>query len=368
MKEKKIGILTFHRVYNYGAVIQAYALQKVLDNQGYNSEIIDFTQRKQKDYTNIISIRNGIKRYIKTILLLCVCGKRIIRKKRFDAFIENKMQKSLRKYINSEQIKDTNNLYDIFLIGSDQVWNTKKTSDTSPVYFLSFVKSKKKIAYAPSVGIAEKNDLVEYKTELEKFSSISCREKGGATVLSNLLGRDVPVVLDPTLLATRDLYDEISNIEYESNYILYYTLDGKDKCTNNMDILCELKKKFNLELKIISPEWPFHKKYGEDVIDAGPEEFLSLIKNAALVCTTSFHGTALSLEFERPFYVLEGRKIKDERKRSILELVGATDRIISNLEEVKLLDSYKMDYKYISENMNSLRKKSKEYLMNALQE
>lgn len=364
---KKIGLITFHRVYNYGAVIQAYALQQVLLKEGYDCTIIDFSKKKQRDFTNVISTRNGFKRFVKTVMMFPIYTKRNARKLKFDHFINYILKLTDKTYKTEISIEQIKNDYDTFLIGSDQVWNVKKESDTSSVYFLSFVSDKKRISYAPSIGISNMESLKDYKSDLEKFDHISCREKGGASELTKLLEREVPVVLDPTLLATRDLYDDVCKLKYESNYILYYTLDGKDRCNNNMDILCELKKKFNLELKIIAPEWPFHDGYGEDVIDAGPEEFLSLIKNAALVCTNSFHGTALSLEFEKPFYVLEGRSIKDERKRSILEQVGATERIISSVEEVKFIDSYKMNYETITKNIDMLRESSRKYLMEALQ-
>lgn len=363
---RKIGLITFHRVYNYGAVIQAYALQQVLIKEGYDCTIIDFSKKKQRDFTNVISTRNGIKRFIKTAMMLPIYTERIARKIKFDHFINHKLKLTDITYETEISIEQIKNDYDIFLIGSDQVWNVKKESDTSSVYFLSFVSDKKRISYAPSIGVSNMENLKDFKADLEKFNHISCREKGGASELTKLLKKEVPIVLDPTLLATRDLYDDISKISYENNYILYYTLDGIDKRKNNMDILCELKKKFNLELKIIAPEWPFHKEYGEDIIDAGPEEFLSLIKNATLVCTTSFHGTALSLEFEKPFYVLESCNIEDERKRSILEQVGATERIISSVEEVKLIDSYKMNYDTISKNIDMLRESSRNYLMDAL--
>ena len=364
---KKIGLITFHRVYNYGAVIQAYAMQQVLKNEGYDCVIIDFSKRKQLDFTNVISTRNGFKRFVKTLMMLPIYSKRNERKRKFDHFIGDKLILTKKTYESESTMEDMENDFDVFLVGSDQVWNVRKESDTSEAYFLSFVHDKKKVSYASSIGISNERDLRRYKSELEGFSHISCREKGGAAELAKLLGIEVPVVLDPTLLATRDLYDKVSGIKCDGDYILYYTLHGKDKCNENMEVLCELKKKFNLKLKIIAPEWPYHKEFGEDVIDAGPEDFLSLIKNAALVCTTSFHGTALSLEFEKPFFVLENRNINDERKRSILEQVGAMDRIISSVEEVRNISSYKMNYENVSKRLSELRKQSKDYLIKALQ-
>lgn len=362
-----IGILTFHRVYNYGAAIQAYALQRFLNDNGYENEIIDFSKKKQKDYTNVISVRNGAKRFIKTMMLVPVIKERIIRKQKFDDFFKFQLRLSDTQYIDENSLKEVNEKYDVFLIGSDQVWNIKKNSDFSLAYFLDFAgNDKKRITYAPSIGIADYDDLIKFRKLLQHFDALSCREAGGTKLLRKLTGKDVTNVLDPTLLVAKDSLLEITKKLKCKPYILYYSLDGYDKKNNNMDLLKYLSDKYTLDLKIITPEWPFHKQYGTDVRDVGPEDFLSLIRNAVLVCTNSFHGTALALKFERPLYVLENINIKDERKRSILEQVNAADRIISSIEDLKRFDTYKMDYEIIREKMNELEQKSRDYLINAL--
>lgn len=367
-KKIKIGILTFHNVYNYGAVLQAYALQQYMNCNGFENEIINFSRRKQKDLTDIVSTRNGIKRFIKSLLLLPVLSQRIVRKKKFDDFINHRLYLSKKVYNEKSDISDTNSLYSTFVIGSDQVWNVRKKSDTSLVYFLKFAdNNKKKIAYAPSVGISTINELQSYKEELLKFDFISCREFGGARELSKLLNKDVPVVLDPTLLIQSEVLMKLSDKADEEKYILYYSLDGFDKRKHNMEILDELKKKFNLKLKIITPEWPFHRKYGDDIVNAGPEEFITLIKNAELVCTTSFHGTALAIKFERPLFVLEDKDTPDERKRSLLNQLGIENRIISCMDDVNKNRSYYMDYVDITKKLNKLQKQSSEYLINSLE-
>lgn len=364
----KIGILTFHRVYNYGAVIQAYSLQKFLAEKKYYSEIIDFSQPKQRDYTNIYSFRNGVKRFIKTIMLTGIIAKRIKRKQKFDLFFDNEMVLSKNRFIKESKLSVQSRGYDTFIVGSDQVWNVTKKSDTSTAYFLRFAnEGKKRIAYAPSIGTATKEELAEYKNDLEKFNAISCREKGGAEILSSLVRRQVEMVLDPTLLVDiQDLLKLTIEIK-EQPYILYYSLDGYDKRNNNMDILVALKRKFNLELKIITPEWPFHKKCGEDIIDAGPKEFLTFIRNAAMVCTNSFHGTALAIKFGKPFYVLERGNIRDERKRSLLEQLGIALRNIADVEDIKRIDTYAIDYSEVNNRLEQLRKLSSQYLCSALE-
>ena len=111
----KIGILTFHRVYNYGAVIQAYCTQKIIDDLDIDNEIIDYTILKQKDFTDLYSRRNGLKRFFKTLLLIPFHSERFSRKKKFDAFI-NSMRLSDKKYIENEDLSETNKIYDCFII------------------------------------------------------------------------------------------------------------------------------------------------------------------------------------------------------------------------------------------------------------
>lgn len=367
MVNEKIGVITFHEVYNYGAVIQAYALQKFLDDNGFKNEIVDFSPKKQKDYTNIYSIRNGFKRFIKTLMLTPANTQRIVRKKRFDNFLEDYLTLSQEKYEDSTSLEKANENYQTFIVGSDQVWNVTKKSDTSSAYFLRFVgDNKKRIAYAPSIGNATLEELKVYREDLKRFNALSCREKGGSSLVSKLVGSDVKVVLDPTLLIDRNSLLGLTETTKEVPYILYYSLDGYDKRTNNMDILLLLKRKFGLALKIVTPEWPFHKEFGEDIINAGPKEFLSLIKNAEIVCTNSFHGTALAIKFERPLYVLEEFSAEDERKRSILEQLKIENRNISSIEDVKMIRSYEMDYTSINKKLKILRDDSSRYLINAL--
>ena len=361
----KIGVLTFHRVYNYGAVIQAYCTQKIIDDLGIDNEIIDYTIPKQKDYTDLYSKKNGIKRLIKTLLLIPFHSERVSRKKKFDLFI-NSMRLSDRCYLKSRSLYETNENYDCFLVGSDQVWNVTKKAESSDAYFLNFVnKGKRKISYASSIGVATYQDLIKKQQYLKQFNMISCREKGGAEILSRVIGEKVQTVLDPTLLVKKsELLSITSKFESEP-YILYYSLDGFDKRIRNLDLLKKISDKFGLIIKFITPEWPCHK-YGEDLRDVGPIEFLSLIMNATIVCTNSFHGTALSIKLETPFYVLEGKNIVDERKRSILRQLNLENRIISSCEEIDEIEDYNINFENINIELSKLIETSNLYLKKAL--
>jgi hypothetical protein len=357
----KIGILTFHRVYNYGAVLQAYCTQKILDDLNIENEIIDFSVPKQKDYTDLYSTKNGLKRFLKTLLLIPLHKKRLLRVRKFEYFIEN-LNMSEETYYSSNELSKTNNFYDSFMVGSDQVWNVRKKAEFSDAYFLNFVEEGKyKFSYASSVGIADYNDLLPKKNLLSRFDAISCRESGGTQVLKKLTGKDVKNVLDPTLLVDKMQLDKITNECKKSGYLFYYSLDGHDKKDRNIGILLFLCEKYNLKLKILTPEWPYHS-CGEDLVDIGPEDFLGLIANADLVCTNSFHGTAISIKLNVPFFVLEDKKSFDERKRSILLQLGLEDRIISSKEDVYNFEEYAINYNKVNAKLEELREQSYAYL------
>lgn len=367
----KIGILTFHKAYNYGACLQAYALQKAVEAYGCDVEIIDYITDSQKDYTALYTKRNGPKSIIKNILLLPFHKKRKLRYKRFNLFYDEEYCVSASSFAFPDELKKIQDYYDKYITGSDQIWNPTKKAEVSPVYFLSFVlNNKKKIAYAPSIGCSEEKDLAPFVKYIEEFHHISCREQRGSQILENLLHEKVPVVIDPTLLIDRQTYFDLIDKKTEKPvrtgpYLFYYSLNGFDKRRENLEILFHLSQRFHLKIISLTPEWPIQTKGIEPVLDAGPAEFLSLIKHAALVCTTSFHGTALSIALERPFYVLEAYSGNDDRKRSLLHFLNLEDRIIKSGNGVL---SYCLDYEnsHITDRLNELRQRSLKYLEHAL--
>lgn len=363
----KIGILTFHRVYNYGAVLQAYSTQKILEGLNIENELIDFSIPRQKDFTSLYSTKNGFKRFVKTMLLLPLHSKRAARVKKFDDYI-SRLNLSAKTYYREEELFETNNLYDGFMVGSDQVWNVRKKAESSDAYFLNFASDDKlKFSYATSIGTSDINDLSQKKPYIDKFAALSCREIGGTKILQKLTNKDVKNVLDPTLLVEKKCLQSIAKENNMKPYLFYYSLDGYDKKDKHKEILLELCKKFDLELKLLTPEWPYHN-YGEDIVDAGPEDFLGLISNASLVCTNSFHGTALSIKLNTPFFVLESRQSNDERKRSILEQLNLKNRIISDVGDIENFDGLEIDYEVVNKKLSDLQEYSMQYLKGVLLE
>lgn len=365
----KLGIVTFHAVYNYGAVLQAYSLQKVFSDMGIDSEIIDFRRKEQVDYTSLYSKRRGIKSYIKNVMILPFHNKRKKRKNKFDGFIDKELVKSAEIYTSEEALYKVNDIYDVFFTGSDQVWNTKKEKDYSSAYFLDFVNSDNlnRYAYAASLGVSEKKDLAMQEEMLKKYRKISCREKRGVDIVTDITQGDVELVLDPTLLVDRKhLSKYVNKTISDKPYLFYYSLDGFDKRKNNLDMIYSLANKFKLEVKLVTPEWVYTGKKGEQCVTAGIEDFLTLLANAELVCTNSFHGTALSIKFNKNFYVLEEYDGKDDRKITILEELGLLDRCLSNISDIDNIKDYVIDYCDVNNKLEDKREKSLAFLQECL--
>ena len=292
----KIGILTFHRVYNYGAVLQSYALQKVIKQLGYDVEIIDYWC----DYIyRPYSIEN-FKTKSFTDYIMGICGRIIynFRKKKTKRF-----QKSIQysPKVNQNNIKALNDRYDLFLVGSDQVWNYPLTNfDTT--YLLDFITdNNKKVSYAASFGVKTIDDKYKetYAKLLSEFSSISVRESTGVSIVRELINKDVPMVADPVILLTSDEWESLAHMPKEKGYILVCQLGFSSSTINFVEMLSKKTNK-----KVISLPFPMGKfipcKWG---LTKGPADLIGLIKNADYIVTSSFHGALLSIMFEKKFFV-----------------------------------------------------------------
>ena len=352
----KIGVLTFHRAYNYGAVIQAYSIQNVIEDIGYDCEIIDYVNKQQISYYTPLVYSNGVRKFVKDLIFIGYL-KQIKKKNRlFDQFIEKEIKKSK---------KSCNNEFDAFVVGSDQVWNPIHSNDFRKAYVLDFVDDNHlKLAYAPSIGAASLEDLSAYKNYINEFKELSCREQRGAEVLKQLTDRDVQVLLDPTLIVEKSkLHFLADKAKSENeNYIFYYTLDGFDKRKNGVKLLKDISKLYDMKVKVIAPTWPKMFSGFENIMDASPEKFLNLIKNASLVCTNSFHGMALSIDYKKEFFVLEEYDGKDDRKISLLKKVGLEERMTTDIKDISKLKDKAIDYSKVDSMLQDLKEKSINYL------
>lgn len=293
----KIGILTFHRAANYGAVLQAYALQQYLLSLGHDVEVIDYrcVPVEQMHSGHYFLYCKGIKNKCKQFLRSPVKRKK---RKLFDDFIQRKIHLSTVKKIRKETIsQDLKGQYDVVISGSDQIWNPYLTQGDN-TYLLDFADADvEKISYAASIGL---NQLPEeyksmYQTQLGRFAQISVREKQGQMLIRKLVERDCKVVLDPTLLISAEKWKTFMKRPSLREYVLLYTIKSSPLL---LEEAIQIAEKKNLPIIYISDS--IARKKGITYIPyATPEEWVGLFAEASHVVTNSFHGVAFSINFNK---------------------------------------------------------------------
>ena len=367
MNKKRIGILTMHRVQNYGSALQAYALQEYINRLGYDAELIDyiFPNGKHKQ-------RRSLKKSIKSTLFKWIFCLPILRKnKRFARFYSDYYKCSEQRFDNPQGLMQYEYPYDILMTGSDQVWNPIHIlTDTS--FFLPFAHPHTpKVAYAPSFSVAsvpeEFNAAI--RSYVEGYSHISVREKSGIDIIKALIDKEVSLVCDPTLLLTKEDWGalaERSDYKIEGPYILVYVLSYAYNPYPEINAIIE-KVQQELGLPLILLDAPFLDmkfKNARFIKDAGPLDFLHLVKNASFIITTSFHGTAFALNLGIPFYsVIKDRSGFDTRMMDLIDAVDADRAIVYDEPIDKPLT---MDFENIEKRVAEMRQHSQAYIKNSL--
>ena len=297
-KIMRIGILTFHRADNYGAVLQAFALQEYLRLNGHKVEIIDYRAEAISNVYKLLPKKNFSKNILKSFISLPF---RFIRAKLF----ENFRLKMLFISENSFSEKKTEFLdYDAIFFGSDQIWNPKITKGFDKVFWGDLkVKGKPlKIAYAASAGddlnVLKSNESL--KTLLDNFDMISLRESYLTDFLSGIADKTPETVLDPTFLLSEKRWEEIACAKNKKKYLLLYQMNFNRKAR----ILAEkIAKKRNLKIVEIWNGFNLARSLKSKLF-VSPQKFIDLFKNADFVVTTSFHGTAFSIIYRKNFYYI----------------------------------------------------------------
>lgn len=363
---KKIGILTMHKVQNYGSALQAYALLHALEGLQTNSVLIDY---KFPNSTKR-SVRTTLRRFFVNLLSGFVFTRK---KKRFQSFYQTYFKCTPKVYSTPEELQKGDFNFDIYMTGSDQVWNPCHVKDDTS-FLLPFANNEAtKLAYAASFATTEIPPHLKdkYSELLSEYKAISVREKSGITLAESLTGKKAELVCDPTLLLSKEEWSNLANQvpqrikePYILAYILTYAYNPYPEIDN---IINEIQNKLNLKLVILNGSIKDLKRKNSIVIkDAGPLEFLNLIKNASFIITTSFHGTAFALNFEKPFYsIIKSFDNTDSRMLSLLEYVEAKDRAIIYDGHISNFQST-LDYSHITSKIETFRNKSIDFLVQNL--
>lgn len=351
----KVGILTFHRAINYGAVLQTFALQKVLSRY-CECEVIDYRCKYIENLYKPFNISKDrfIRSLISTILKY---RSRKIKMIKFYKFLDNNVK--LSPSFNKSDLKNIEDNYDVFITGSDQVWNNS-CAGFDKTYFLDFVSDKrKKNSYAASFGFNKiPNHLEqEYFRLLQGYNNISVREKSGSVIIKCLLGRNVSVHIDPTFLLTKEEWQEYAYpIHQKKKYILLYSVLKPDKI---LDYATRLSRETGYKIIYINDS-PIKKINAQYLRCSSPEEFLGLFNEAEYVITNSFHGTVFSIIFEKKFFAEVNSKGKmNYRIIDLLEKIGLENRIITNYSTIS---NELIDYKKVNKKIGLEKQKAFSYL------
>ena len=349
----KVGILTFHNANNYGAILQCYALQEALKGIGHDVYVIDY----RNPHTEKIYKPTPLSHFVRCWLhhLKIEPWMKDQAKKYKKRYFFNKFRKTYINITKKQYYRDnipTN--YDAYVIGSDQLWNECCTIKFEQIYFGDFKRNKdsKLYGYAISANSDTFSNLSidELKIIANRFDKLSFREQNASNLLLQKTNIQSRIDIDPTLLHSSEFWDKLASEKYATQkYVLVYELI---KNQDNPDV-------------IINKAKSFAKRQNLDVVDLSTglyslPDFISLLKYASCVFTSSFHGTVYSLIFNRPIYAFKTGSVRDERYINLLSNIEATSAI-QNLDDIQT-DYPDLNYNKINRLLEEQRKLSLAYL------
>lgn len=375
----KVGIITTFHQPNWGSVLQAYALQKVIDDMGHEAWLIDYMYPNEFHYSSGIPrnrsrLRNlpgDIFNRIKIAFGQMPERKMVL----LERFIKDNMRLTQR-YMSYEDLHQSPPVFDVYIAGSDQIWNPQ-TMMGDMSYLLDFApESSLKFSYASSfsgVNVPEKYKT-DYQNNLNRLSEISVREDNGAKAVRELTGREATVVLDPTLLLDKEHWlrfaDKARTVQLPDKFILCYMLGYTYNPDETMSsVLCQLQRQYGIPVVALNtlPSsfngdiFRLPKNYG-----VGIEEFLFLLNRATIIATSSFHGTAFAINLGKPFIaVADGKADDDGRISSFLDKMWLQRQIVKSTDVISELCPY-YNEEESKKQLNSLRDMSYNYLVESL--
>lgn len=366
----KIYTITCHDVYNAGASLQAYALMTYLESLGHDVEIIDYKPDYLSGHYKFFSVANP--KYNKNFILKFAyltlkfpsrlknyCGKR---KRLFDSFKRDWLHCTPKRYISNDDLKQNLPVADIYIAGSDQIWNTVFPNGKDPAFYLDFAPAKSiKASYAASFATNRIEDNLSQmiRNWLSKLDYISVRESTGISILHEL-GIDIcEQVLDPVFLIEKkywsNLTKSLSQGTKKKPYILVYDFDNSERIADFVKIIAE---KNNYDVISVLPNSYFKNVFNK----TGPISFLSLIENANVVVSNSFHATAFSLIFEKEFWVFNRSEGINTRMKDLITLLNLEDRLEPKSYKEKI------NYEIVRGKLNKSIISSKNYISRVLTE
>lgn len=352
----KIGIATYHRAHNYGAVLQAIALRNVIEKMGHEAVFVDYWPKYHESKYKLFSwykIFHANLREIYNYLTFIIKYYKA-RKRRIDKF-----ESFFHKYV-YPYCTPINDSFDIVIYGSDQIWRRQREINSyNPFYFGdNDLTTTTHVSYAASMGKLPKSseEGEQICRMVSHLKYISVRESDLKAYLNTIGVKDVRVDLDPTLLLSQSEWERLFPIMPKSTspYALVYIMGGNGF---NLSEVEKFAKARQLKL-IVLRGYANTKETDNCITTADPSEFLSLIKGASYVFSSSFHGVAFSVIFRKPFYA--SFLSNEGRARSLMEMLGIENRLLPPCSAIPKVDD--IDYTKVEETLNVLRTESFQYL------
>lgn len=361
----KVGVITFHNANNYGAILQTWALQKVLKDYGVDPCVIHYHPDIIDRLYDPMMMKQGFKRQVKKLSISVFNRQSLIRYNKFQSFLAKKFN-LLGDYRTYKELQNAGLNLDAYIVGSDQVWNPKHIGGFDPAYYLNFAEpDKKKIAYAVSIGSTDIDP--KYKEDMRKalstYTGISVRESSVREAVQGLCEKPVRVVLDPTLLLLKEDYEEIKVPSARKEpYILVYMIEKNEQ-------VIKLANKLSVSLGIPIIQ---RRQIGgfineaESFYTADAGEFIGLVEAAELVITNSFHGTVFSVLYEKPFISML-HSDTGSRTEDLLTSLGLQSHILYDIADFTDFAMCKIDDpKQLHKNIENLKKSSTKFLVKSL--
>jgi len=364
----KIKTITCHKVYNYGASLQEYALLRYLNNNDHTAETINYSPNYLSNHFNLAAISNpkyNTNWLVKFLYIVAKLPQRLPllkRKKAFDVFEQKYMPETPVKYLTNEDLKKNLPEADAYICGSDQIWNSFFQNGKDPAFYLDFVPDHKlKISYAASFAIDKiAEDLKPFvKEKVERIHKVSVREVSGLEILDELGIQNAIQVVDPVFLIEKDFWITNFVTPIKEQYIFVYDFESNGQ----IEKIAKLTATQNgLKIFTVNQNIKYaHKNFYKE----GPETFLSLIHNAAYVISNSFHAVAFSLIFNKLFFVVDRSEKINTRMRDLMNFIGLSELHLRN-DEFKTFENITIDYTKVQTILDAKIIESKLFLKEAI--
>ena len=356
----RVAIVTLHRVYNYGSVLQAYATQRVFEKRGHDAKIVDYITPQRTKWR--LFWGKGAEGQSNIIYRIAKIGSFILKEKTFGSFVRSRLNLT-KKYVTSDDLRKDPPEADVYVTGSDQTWNSQYNEGIDRGFFLDFLpENARRVAFVSSFGKAEldEKEIDETRRLLSRYEKISVREDSAVRIISDL-GLEAPTqLIDPTMMLTKEEWLKIASPRLvKEPYLILMLLYNEDNHATEYARKIADKK----GLKLVKISWEMKKPPLVDQLftHRSPADFLSLFYYADFVVTNSFHGLAFSLNLEKQF-IMVPRNEFNSRIESLLRLCSLSERLVSSEEDALKYASQVIKYGSIEQILETEKRRADEFI------